>query len=62
MDFWNFEHENLEEKLSEVSFYNIGPDVLKLNYSKLSDLTFYLQSISHLMIGKIAARFDFQIF
>lgn len=62
MDLWNFENENLENKLNEVSYYQIGPDVLKFNHSNLSVLTYYIQSISHLMLGKNSSHFDFQIF
>lgn len=59
---WNFDIENLHNELKEVSDYQIGPDILKLHYSELSDLTYYLQSINHLLLEISVAPSDFQLY
>jgi hypothetical protein len=59
---WNFEIEQLKQSLDEGSFYEIGPNILKLYFSKSSDTSYYLQSISHLILEKRDICFDFQLF
>lgn len=59
---WNLNTEYLHNELKEVSYYQIGPDIIKLHYSELSDLTYYLKSIKHLLLEIPVPPFDFQLY
>jgi hypothetical protein len=62
MGLWDFRSEDFKQKFGEVFYYKIGSDVLRFNYSIKSNLTFYLESLSHLLLVNEKDHFDFQIY